>query len=123
MFLNKLLQRCDRVGVRLSLFVFNTYLGEKPAVHLLYNQLSVRVKTVRVSIRDHPSFATAGVALYRLDIASAQFQLEGGAAVPETVEHHGTQVVLLNQPIEHLVDIFVQAEQYPAAARPRAGHE
>ena len=105
MLLNELFQHCDRFGVRLGAFALGPHLGEESAVHLLRDQLAVGVKTVGVSIRDHLGFGMAGVALYSLDVAPAQLQLEGGAAVPETVEHHGPQIVFLDQLIEHPVDI------------------
>lgn len=57
-----------------------------------------------IGVRDHSGLGVACIALDSFDIALAQFQLQGCAAVPQTVKDYGTQRIFLNQLIKHLVD-------------------
>ena len=71
----QLLQKVYSGTVDLRWLLVCPHLGEKSAIHLLSDQLTVSIKAMSVGVRDHPGLGVACVTLDSLDIALTQLQL------------------------------------------------
>lgn len=96
-------QLLDRIVINLFLLL-SADLRKEPRVHFMRNELSILIKTVGIGICYHFGLSVSCIALNGLDIAPAQFQLQGGATVAQAVKDNRTKPGLLNQLMKHLVD-------------------